>query len=245
MTDLFDDKLLSDFVQNFYGYGNYSGQFWFIGMEEGGGNSFPEINTRLTAWANRGKSELEDLAEYHNDIGVMNWFTDKPKLQPTWNKLIRILLSSSGKLPTTEQVREYQKTLLGRLIGDTSLLELLPLPSPSIGQWLYAQYSQLPYLEDREAYRQECIEFRITHLQDRINQYRPKAVIFYSLSYQEYWKKIAGVDFHQNSAKIYFGRNESTLFVMTKHPAAQGVTSDYFHQVGQLIATSSTEPTKS
>jgi hypothetical protein len=237
MTELFDDQLLSQFVQNFCGYGNYSGQFWFIGMEEGGGNSFSEINTRLTTWANRGKSELDDLAEYHNDIGVMDWFNDKPKLQPTWNKLIRILLSSSGKLPTTEQVREYQKTLLGRLFGDTCLLELLPLPSPSIGQWLYAQYSQLPYLKDRATYRQECIESRIEHLQGRINQYQPKVVIFYSLSYQEYWKKITRVDFCQNSDKIYFGRNESTLFVMTKHPAAQGVTSEYFHQVGQLIAT--------
>jgi hypothetical protein len=238
MTELFDDQLLREFVQNFYGYGNYSGQFWFIGMEEGGGNSFSEINTRLTAWANRGKSELEDVAEYHNDIGVMDWFNDKPKLQPTWNKLIRILLSSSGKLPTTEQVRECQKTLFGRLIGDNCLLELLPLPSPSIGKWLYAKYSQLPYLKDRETYRQECIESRIAHLQDRINRYQPKAVIFYSLSYQEYWKQIAGVDFHQSSDKIHAGRNGSTLFVMTKHPAAQGVTSEYFHQVGQLIASS-------
>jgi hypothetical protein len=238
MTDLFDDQLLSEFIQNFYGYGNYSGQFWFIGMEEGGGNSFSEINNRLSAWANRGRNELEGLAEYHKDIGLMDWFNEKPRLQSTWNKLIRILLSSSGKIPTTEQVREYQKTLLGRLIGDTCLLELLPLPSPSIGQWLYAQYSQLPHLRDRETYRQECIASRIIHLQDRINQYQPKVVIFYSLSYQEYWKKIAGVDFLlQGSDKILTGRNESTLFVMTKHPAAQGVTSEYFHQVGQLIAS--------
>jgi hypothetical protein len=241
MTELFDDQLLSEFVQNFYGYGNFSGQFWFIGMEEGGGNSFVEINTRLTAWANRGRSELEDVAEYHKDIGVMDWFNEKPKLQPTWNKLIRILLSSSGETPTTEQVREYQKTLLGRLTGDTCLLELLPLPSPSMGQWLYAQYSRLPYLRDRETYRQECIESRIVHLQDRVDQYQPKAVIFYSLSYQEYWRKIARVDFHQNSEKIHFGCNASTLFVMTKHPAAQGVTSEYFYQIGQLIASRSTE----
>lgn len=237
MTDLFDDQLLSEFVQNFYGYGNYSGQFWFIGMEEGGGNSFSEINTRLAVWANRGRNELEDLAEYHKDIGLMDWFNEKPKLQSTWNKLIRILLSSSGKMPTTEQVREYQKTLLGRLIGNTCLLELLPLPSPSIGQWLYSKYSQLPHLKDRETYRQECVASRITHLQDRINQYQPKVVIFYSLSYQEYWKKIAGVDFLlQSSDKIHVGRNKLTLFVITKHPAAQGVTSAYFHQVGQLIA---------
>jgi hypothetical protein len=169
MNELFDDQLLSKFIQNFYGYGNYSGQFWFIGMEEGGGNSFSEINTRLAVWANRGKNELEDLAEYHKDIGLMHWFKEKPRLQTTWNKLIRILLSSSGQIPTIEQVREYQQTLLGRLIGDTCLLELLPLPSPSIEQWVYAQYSQLPYLRDRETYRKECIKTRIIHLQYQIN----------------------------------------------------------------------------
>ncbi len=238
MTELFDDQLLGEFVQNFYGYGNYRGQFWFIGMEEGGGNSFPEINARLTAWENRGRNELEDVAEYHNDIGVMDWFNDKPRLQPTWNKLIRILLSSSGQIPTTEQVRKYQQTLLGRPDGNTCLLELLPLPSPSIGQWLYAKHSKLPHLKNRETYRQECIASRITHLQGRINQYQPKGVIFYSLSYQEYWKKIADVYFYEDSERIYFGRNESTLFVITKHPAAKGITSEYFHQVGQLIATS-------
>jgi hypothetical protein len=241
MTELLDDQLLTAFVQNFYGYGNYSGQFWFIGMEEGGGNSFSEINNRLTTWENRGKKELEDVADYHKDIGATDWFNDNPRLQPTWNKLIRILLSSSGELRTTEQVREYQKNLLGRLIGDTCLLELLPLPSPSIGQWLYAKYSQLPYLRDRETYKQECLTSRIAHLQNQINHFQPKVVIFYGLSYQDYWKKIARIDFHQNSDKIYAGRNESTLFVMTKHPAAIGVTSDYFHQVGQLIATSLAE----
>jgi hypothetical protein len=74
MTDLFDDQLLSEFVQNFYGYGNYSGQFWFIGMEEGGGNSFSEINTRLAVWANRGRNELEDLgvtSEYFHQVGQL------------------------------------------------------------------------------------------------------------------------------------------------------------------------------
>jgi hypothetical protein len=238
MTELFDDQLLSEFIQNFYGYGNYSGKFWFVGMEEGGGNSFSEINARLITWKNRGRNELQDIAEYHNDIGVMEWFNERPKLQPTWNKLIRVLLSSRGEFPTTEQVREYQKSLFGRLISDTCLLDLLPLPSPSIEQWIYAQYSQLPYLRDREAYRQECIVPRIARLQDRINQYQPKVVIFYSLSYQEYWKKIADVDFHQNFDKILTGRNKSTLFVVMKHPAAKGVKSEYFHQVGQLIAAS-------
>src|SRR3954453_10104373 len=81
MTEQFDDQLLEEFVQNFYGYGNYSGRHWFIGMEEGGGKSFSEVAKRLKAWADREKCELDDLAEYHTAIGKAEWFNDPPNLQ--------------------------------------------------------------------------------------------------------------------------------------------------------------------
>lgn len=238
MTELFNDQLLNEFVQNFYGYGNYNGQFWFIGMEEGGGNSFSEINKRLNAWRRRGRNALEDIAQYHAEIGLSDWFNDKPKFQPTWNKLIKIVLSSNSQLPTTEQVDKYQKTLLGRPNGDTCLVELLPLPSPSIGLWLYAQHSQLPYLTNRKTYMKWCLPSRIKHLRDQITQYKPKAVVFYGLGYKEHWQKIAGINLSQGSDKIYTGHNGTTFFVMTKHPAAYGVTNEYFYQVGRLIGAS-------
>ena len=149
--------------------------------------------------------------------------------------MIRILLSSDGRTPTTEQVREYQRVSLGRQDGDTCLLELLPLPSPSTGRWLYAQHSHLLYLADREAYKQTRLAPRIAHLRKRINEYKPRAVVFYSFSYREHWQAIAGVDLLQESDGVYTGRNRSTLFIMTRHPAAKGVTSEYFHQVGRLM----------
>ena len=43
----------------------------FIGMEEGGGNSLVEINNRLNTWVLRGERELEDLAQYHTEIGLI------------------------------------------------------------------------------------------------------------------------------------------------------------------------------
>ena len=238
MTELFNDQLLNEFVENFYGYGDYNGQFWFIGMEEGGGNSFSEIDNRLNAWTLRGKHELEDLAQYHADIGLTDWFNDNPKLQSSWNKLIRILLSSKGQLPTTEEVRESQKMLLGKTSGDNCLLNILPLPSPSIERRLYTQYSQLPYLSNRLKYRKWCLKLRIEHLQNRINEYKPKVVVFYSLGYYKYWLEIAGINLLQGVDNIHTGYNEITFFVVTKHPAAKGVTNEYFYQVGKLIEAS-------
>jgi hypothetical protein len=52
---MIDDILLEEFINNFYGYGNYHGKYWFIGMEEGGGNSIEEINRRLASWNTRGR----------------------------------------------------------------------------------------------------------------------------------------------------------------------------------------------
>jgi len=220
MTVQFDDQLLDEFVQTFYGYGRHCGKRWFIGMKEGGGHSFAEVAKRLNAWADRGKCELEDLAEYHRAIGKPHWFTDPPKLQPTWSKLIRILLSSDAQIPTTEQVRKYQRDSWGRLDGDTCLLDLLP---------------PLPDLANREGYEQ-CRARRIAHLRRQIREFTPKVVVFYSFGYRDDWQAIAEVGLSQDADGIYVGRNDSTLFVMTKHPTTPGVTNDYFHQVGRLIA---------
>jgi hypothetical protein len=238
LAEQFDDLLLDEFAHSFYGYGNYGGQFWFIGMEEGGGASFDEIAKRLEAWALRGRRETDDVAEYLAAIGITHLHNNRPKLQSTWSGLIRILLSSKGQIPTTEQVREYQRTSLGRLAGNTYLAELFPLPSPSLGDWLYAQHSALPYLVDRRTYRQHCFTFRSAHLRKRINEYRPVVVVFYGFSYRMYWQEVAGVDLLPESDGVYTGRNGSTLFIVTRHPADRGVTNEYFHQVGRLIQAS-------
>jgi len=179
---MFDDQLLEDFAQNFYGYGNYKADYWFIGMEEGGGNSVTDISSRLNAWIKRGRRELENLAGYHAEFGISNLFGPNHKLQSTWGKLIRVLLSAKGPLPTIDEVRKYQGLHLGRSSGDTCLLELLPLPSPSTNNWLYGQHSQLPYLTNRETYKQMFITLRIALLKDRIIEHGPKVVIFYSHS---------------------------------------------------------------
>ena len=240
-TPMFDDHLLHDFMDTFYGYGNYAGDYWFVGMEEGGGDSFNNIVQRLQAWHQRGRLELEDVAVYHAEIGEEWWFSPQPKLQPTWNRLIRIELSAKGQDVHTEHVRAYQKEHWGRLNGTNCLVELLPLPSPSLGHWLYAEHSQLPYLVSRDTYTKHYAESRAEHLQQRILEYRPKAVIFYSANpgYILWWKRIAGVEFRKETIvgfPVHIAKNEHTVFAITYHPGARGPTYDYPHQVGQIIA---------
>lgn len=123
----FNDELLEKIVDTFYGYGNYQGNYWFVGMEEAGGD-FNDINNRINIWSNRGKQEIEDIAEYH--IAMETW---DARIQPTWKGLIRIILSAKGRENIDrEDVRKYQINELGRKYKETCLLELLPLPSPSL-----------------------------------------------------------------------------------------------------------------
>jgi hypothetical protein len=234
----FDDVLLENFMNHFYGYGDYQGDYWLIGMEEGGGNSFEDIEQRLNTWHRRGRKELENVAEYHIEIGITTLFQKRPKIQRTWGKLIRVILAVEGNSPTTTQVRKYQKDCLGRPSKNNCLLELFPLPSPSVGHWLYGDYSALPYLRSRESYRGKMLEKRIAHLQERIRQYRPRLVLFYSFSYRNHWEEIAGVDFTPvDNEDFYLARDENQTFVIIKHPVVIGLSNEYFHRVGHTVAT--------
>jgi hypothetical protein len=241
------DELLDAFAHTFYGYGNYKGAYWFIGMEEGGG-SFEDVVTRLSVWDHHGRLELEDVALFHNEIGYGYYFEKRPKrpkLQQTWNKLIRILLSAEGKLLSEkrdearkELVREYQRTLLGRAHGQSCLIELLPLPSRSTKpkDWIYAEHSALDYCADREVYKAHFMPLRANH-KERIAQYTPQVVVFYGVEYLYWWEQIADTPFFcDKTYGIRIAPRESTLFVIANHPVTPGITNAYFHDIGQMIA---------
>lgn len=195
--EYFSDELLAAYAAHFYGYGEYDGDYWFIGMEEGGGDSLDEVNAKLTNWDKRGQRELEDLAEFHYAIGTVQWFRPHSKIQPTWSKFVRIILAAEDEKLSTESVRCYQTDQLGRKKGESCLLELLPLPSPSLGHWHYAHRSQLSQLRNRQTYMDYYAPRRAIHIRQKVQRHKPKAVVFSSIGpqYQIWWKEIAQVTF--------------------------------------------------
>lgn len=228
--------MIERFINNFYGYGNLKAPHWFIGMEEGGGDSLQEIEQRIETWHKRGQKITEDLVDYHKAIGISIYFDESPKLQSTWKKLIRVLHVLEGKPLTTEAIKQTQKASFGRSNGSSCLIELLPLPSPSISDWLYGEYSSLAYLQTRKAYRQQVIPDRIEKIQRLIQQYHPQTVMFYGLDYHEYWQSISGSELEEiyiDQFRTYVGRYSHTKFIVTQHPASRGITNTYFEQVGQ------------
>jgi hypothetical protein len=231
-----DDSLLDQFIHTFYGLGTYSGKYWFIGMEEGGGNSFDEVSNQVSIWQEFGKQELDDIAEFHFRINMAEYFTDPVKIQKTWGQLARIILSSQGKSATASDVKTYQRDMLGRKNSETCLLELLPLQSPNLSTWHYDQWSNLKILKSRATYTKFCLPWRCEYILSKILDYRPRVVVFYSYSYKELWKKIAGPDVHfTEEAGVRLGTAGNTLFLIIKHPALRGIRNTYFESVGSLI----------
>jgi hypothetical protein len=75
IKQVLDQSTLHAFMDTFMGYGDLKADTWFIGMEEGGCNTFENIQTRIGVWAKRGRPGLECCAEYYHAIGAGYLFT--------------------------------------------------------------------------------------------------------------------------------------------------------------------------
>jgi hypothetical protein len=237
---MLDDNLLQKYIDKFLGYGDFNAKCWFIGMEHGGGGNYEELAKRLEVWSELGRKELEDVVEYHKKLNIegLNWFCDKPKIQPTWSKLIRILLSIDDNIDNLsaskvlDKIRMYQKQSFGRSnSGETCLLELSPMPSPNIRNNKWQEWTNMFKIDN---YKTFILKYNTDKIKALINGREPEVVVFYGVSYRSYWEEIADCDFEEQNG-IFFTSNKSTLFVMIKHPVSRGVKNEYFHEVGKMI----------
>lgn len=229
-------------MTSFFGYGNLNSPYWFIGKEEGGGKDLDENFRRILTWETLGKTTTVDNLDYHHRLG----FTDHKftRIQPTWTKLIQILLVLEGKDPLSKELRrEYQTNHLGRLTSDHCCLELMPMASRSTSLWLWQElFDEYFGHKDRQAYFNQVAPARRSRLKELISTHKPKVVVFYS-SQQNYiteWSSIAGTDdwnWIQVSPVFKYGwtKNDDTLFVITPHPTAHGIKNTDFPTVGEFI----------
>lgn len=221
------------FMTSFFGYGSWNANLWFVGMEEGGGESIDEIERRLTAWD--GSDELADVRDFHRAIGSDRWFRRRPPIQSTWGKLIRVALAAAGRATDNETVRTYQRDELARRDGETALIELFPLPSPSTSEWLYGD-TCITDLATRARYLDALAPQRIAQLRRRIVTHQPHAVVFYGSAYRRYWEEIAATAFTPVASGAFdAARSVPTIYILTAHPVGHGVTNRQFEAIGEYI----------
>ncbi|MEX0970147.1 MAG: hypothetical protein WD046_06865 [Paracoccaceae bacterium] len=232
---------LNAFMNTFLGYGDFNADTWFIGMEEAGGNSLEDVQTRIGTWAERGGRVLEDCAEYHHAIGESHLFTPPVrKAQPTWDWLIRAQLKSEGKAHDTTASKAMQSERWLRNGSNTCGIELLPLPSPKATVWHYDRFSDNPILNNRDSYSEAMLPKRTTAVKNAIYEYKPRNVLFYSKTYLKHWQQIAGVDFVEVDG-LHIAQAGDTSFICTVHPTrpihgGRGAKVAYWKNIGARLA---------
>lgn len=219
---------LEDYTKRFFGYGSWKAPIWFVGMEEGGANAcyVKNFDKHLRSWAEGGRRALVNIR------------TGAP-LQKTWLGLIRVQLGREGVRHgrrSLELARDYQRVSLCRTSKEC-LIELLPLPSRSIGKWPWAErYPQVSWLRNRTVYRKHVLGPRCERICRAIHKHRPRAVVFYGLTYQDEWSRISGARFAETAIpQVSFAHDSNTLFAVMPHPNMHGLKAEYFLKVGAAI----------
>lgn len=253
---MLDDDILLQYIHNFYGYGNLNSNYWFISLEEGGGHSEIEIQNRINSWKKRGSKEIEDCKDYHIEIGIRNFFTNSPILQSTWKTYIRIFFISeknisfiNGDNDTQKRMlRNYQSNDFGRTHGQMCMMELRPLPSKNLKTWIYPNISNFSFLKTKQEYQNYVDTFRSKEIQNKIDKYNPKFVIFLSRSKETVpiWSKIANTNFEDiKEFGFLYSKKNQTNFIISEHAVAKyylkydkkfGLGNAYFNNLGNFLS---------
>jgi hypothetical protein len=218
------------------GYGREAGRAWFLGMEESC-HCADELDARLRGAA------VEDLEENLGRIGCyQELLEDEPNLQPTWRPLILAwLVATTGRVPSTAEVRSYQRHRWGRPDADHLLVELMPLPSPDTQSWAWTEAIGL----DRPAYIDRWRPKRIEYLADRWRRVpaRPRVAVAYGKTYWPFYKKVFGLDGDGDGESM--GADEAGWargyvtqkggVVLVQHPVAYGGSNREWEAVGRWL----------
>jgi hypothetical protein len=113
MVSVSDEQF--DRLNEFVGYGNPDGRYWFVGMEEGREPDLDlsfEIHIR-TLW-----NAVEDVHDTRASLGL-----DMRGPHPTWRQMSRITMKMDGRSDwsDTTAVRDYKGKKLARAEGVRSL----------------------------------------------------------------------------------------------------------------------------
>mgnify|MGYP006303501765 CR=1 FL=1 len=202
-----------DHLLSFIGYGNISAPIGFLGMEEAGGG-FENLQNRLTF------DQVEDLYHGHKKLGILKYHEGSRYIQSTWRGMCLIILHLMGREISRDEIRRFQAEELGRTHSNTFLLELMPLPKPSLDAWGYSGF--LPQFESKDDYYQQILPKRIQHIQSLISEQSPDIVIGYGKGYWRYYRKLFPKSkFSRN--KIYEIAEGKPFVLLTHHFTARSL----------------------
>jgi hypothetical protein len=193
----------------FIGYGNLSADVWFLGMEEAGATD-EHLRIR-SAFA-----PVEDCAEAHRKLGITKHQEGKRSIQKTWRGMCWVMLELAGYVPTTELIRTYQATQLGRPGSDSLLLELMPIPKPNTSSgWDYKQI--MPQFASEQHYFETVLPTRMAQIKALISEHVPKVVVCYGKAYWDIYRSMFDNVIFVPDGPFLVSRASPSLIVLTPH----------------------------
>ena len=202
---------LEAMARNFYGFGRWSAPYWFIGLEQGGGDNA----SRAKAFKVLQSDGLCDCQNFHQEINVTDWHSKSARLQKTWGRLIMLLAPFRGIASDKASLLSYQRQYWGRQASDTCVIELSGLSAAG----LHIKVDRKKYLTER-----------IDTIRRKLNANNPRLVVMYGLTGTEHFEQIAECELLEGGIV----QNRKTFFVLTQHPTRQisGNSDDAWRQLG-------------
>jgi hypothetical protein len=201
-------------ARSFFGYGRWSAPYWFIGLEQGGGDN----QKRAQAFKELQSDGLCDCKKFHCKIGVPDWHGENARIQKTWGRLMRLLASFHGVYSGEAGLLNYQKNYWGSREGDTCVIELNGLSAAG----LHIE------LDRTREYRTERINTIRRKLSE--NGLQIKIVVMYGFTGEKDFREVAGCNLIRGGAV----ECQNTLFIYVDHPTRQrgGNTDDSWNDLG-------------
>jgi hypothetical protein len=223
-------------MHRFVGFGSPTAALWFVGLEQGGGESLAELERRLTTWEHLNKETFADLRDYCLRLGELRWHGESPP-HPADPRQAR---------PTRARGRgDFADDRCGSQLPGTSVW---PLERRNRHCRTDASAeSQCLALDLFSAHRCAWAPYPRGVLAG-ISPQAPSApsgrhpsssaprVVFLGLSEAQTWAEIADAPYTQGPEGVQWTRSGSTRFAILKHPTAFGAKNAYFENIGRELA---------
>ena len=156
------------------------------------------------------------------------------QLQPTWKQLIRMHRLAYGQGDSLDEMVDFQQSSFGSINGETCVIELLPLPSPSLKVWHYSAWSKIPWLASREEYTAHLLQRRITDIQKAIKKYQPAVVVCYGSTWLPRWRLLSRSNFGQAiNGQLMSSVQDGVTYYVVRHPVRE--SDAHFRQIGMYL----------
>jgi|SRR5271167_2587190 len=201
-----------------YGYGSWKAPYWFIGPEQGqSAAEYDDLKLRFEAFRKLGKDGLCDCGIFHDFIRETRWHrARKPALQPTWRRLVLLLLTFLKQDSDNDSIRAYQRDQWGRLSGETCVIELSGLPARNLNVF-----------RARDAFREKRIRF----IRQKLLAFKPVFVVMYGMRAKKCWEEIAGIRLAVSKAR----KVNSIIVAFAAHPVSFGLKKKYWAVLGRRM----------